>query len=151
MTEQPPPGEVVFEGMTPILRVRSLSASIAHYVDVLGFRLDWQTPGVFASVSRGRCGLFLCEDDQGSFPTWVWIGVSDVEALFRDYTARGAPIRHPPTNYEWAREMQVEDPDGHVLRMGSEPNEGEPIGEWLDMRGDRWVRSGEGWKRLERG
>jgi uncharacterized glyoxalase superfamily protein PhnB len=144
--------EIAFEGVTPILRVRNLSASIEHYVKVLGFHLDWEGPGIFASVSRGGCTLFLCEDDQGSFPTWVWIGVADAEALFEAYKARGAKIRHPPTNYAWAYEMQVEDPDGHVLRMGSEPKKGRPSGEWLDMHGDRWVgKPGGGWKRVGSG
>ena len=36
-------------------------------------------------------------------------------------TPRGAPIRLPPTNFSWALEIQVEDPDGNVLRFGSEP------------------------------
>ena len=27
----------------------------------------------------------------------------------------------PPTNFPWALEMQIEDPDGNVLRFGSEP------------------------------
>jgi hypothetical protein len=34
--------------------------------------------------------------------------------------------------------MQVEDPDGNVLRMGSESLKGEPFGEWLDMDGRVW-------------
>jgi len=135
---------VEFEGMMPILPVRNLAASIEHYVRVLGFGLNWQVPGVLGSVSRGRCTLFLCEGDQGHPGTWVWIGVSDVDALLEDYTARGARVRHPPTNYSWAREMQIEDPDGNVLRFGSEPNENEPEGEWLDMRGVRWIKSPDG-------
>ncbi len=28
--------------------------------------------------------------------------------------------RLPPSNYRWALEMQIEDPDGNVLRLGSE-------------------------------
>ncbi len=55
------------------------------------------------------------------------------------FRARGAKVRHPPTNYEWALEMQLEDLDGNVLRLGSEANKGEPIGEWLDMNGVRWA------------
>ncbi len=39
----------------------------------------------------------------------------------RSGTRRGVGIRLPPTNYSWALEMQVEDPDGNVLRLGSEP------------------------------
>ena len=147
-----PPREIEFEGTTPILRVENLSASIDYYVKVLAFRLDWEVPAIFASVTRGKTTIFLCEKDQGHAGGWVWVGVSDAGALHEDLLRRGARIRHPPTNYEWTYEMQVEDLDGNVLRMGSEPREGEPIGEWLDMRGDRWVRrgAGEGWTRLER-
>jgi len=149
-SETPAAPPVEFEGTTPILRVRDLAASIEHYVEVLGFTLDWQEPGVFGSVSRGRCTLFLCQEDQGHPGGWVWIGVGDAGALYEDYRSRGARIRHPPTNYAWAYEMQVEDPDGNVLRFGSEPKEGQPVGEWLDMRGNRWIKSPDGgWSRGE--
>jgi catechol 2,3-dioxygenase-like lactoylglutathione lyase family enzyme len=141
---------IVFEGISPILRVRSLRASIDYYVSVLGFKVDWEDPGTFASVSRGRCGIFLCEGDQGNPGAWVWIGVEDSERLFEEYSARGARIRHPPTNYRWAYEMQIEDPDGNVLRFGSEPKVDRPFGAWLDMRGDLWVRSpAGGWTHVE--
>jgi catechol 2,3-dioxygenase-like lactoylglutathione lyase family enzyme len=133
---------VNFEGVNPILRAQDLAASIDYYVRKLGFKLDWQAP-YFASVSRGRCGIFLSVGDQGNPGAWVWIGVEDAEALCNEYRATGAKLRHPPTNYSWAYEMQVEDLDGNVLRMGSEPKSGEPYGEWLDMRGDRWSPNGE--------
>jgi catechol 2,3-dioxygenase-like lactoylglutathione lyase family enzyme len=140
----------VFEGVTPILRVRSLAASIDYYVKVLGFKLDWHQPGIIASVSRGRCGIFLCEGDQGNPGTWVWIGVGDIEPLFEDYANRGARVRRPPTNYPWAYEMQIEDPDEHVLRFGSDSKANRPFGEWRDMRGDNWVLSPDGsWTRVE--
>ncbi|MFZ0743263.1 MAG: glyoxalase superfamily protein [Terracidiphilus sp.] len=129
--------EITFEGRCPILRVQSLQASIEYFVNVLGFKLDWQGP-FFASVSRGRAGIFLSQGDQGNPGTWVWIGVSDVEALHKEYQRKGAKIRHEPTNYQWALEMQVEDPDGNVLRVGSEPKGGEPFGDWLDMYGKTW-------------
>lgn len=146
-----PKAPVVFEGSSPILRVASLPASLDYYVNVLGFDVDWQEPGILASVSRGRCTIFLCEGDQGHPGGWVWIGVEDVDALLEEYSKRGAMIRHPPTNYQWACEMQIEDPDGNVLRFGSEPKEDHPIGEWLDMRGDRWVKLPDGgWERVER-
>ena len=140
---------VSFEGVTPVLRVRSLAKSLRHYVDVLGFRKDWGgAEKGFASVSRGNCHVFLSQGDQGHAGSWVWVGVSDAAALHEEYRRRGAKIRHAPTNYEWALEMQVEDPDGNVLRMGSEPLEGEPTGEWLDMEKRRWSMSPDGsWRR----
>jgi catechol 2,3-dioxygenase-like lactoylglutathione lyase family enzyme len=130
--------DVHFGGVTPVFRVADAAASEAYYVDKLGFKVNWRTPG-FISVSREKCTIFLCESDQGHFGTWVWIGVPDAEAACEYFRARGAKVRHPPTNYEWALEMQLEDLDGNVLRLGSEANKGEPIGEWLDMNGVRWA------------
>lgn len=126
-----------FGGVTPVLRVRDVVASRDCYVQVLGFKVNFETED-FVSVSRGRCGLFLCQGDQGHAGSWVWIDGKDVDALYEEYKTSGAKIRHPPTNYSWALEMQVEDPDGNVLRLGSDPRPGGPDGEWLDMRGRRW-------------
>ena len=140
---------VAFEGTNPILRVRDVNISIDYYVGKLGFRLDWRGP-FFASVSRGNCHIFLSQGDQGHFGTWAWIGVEDADALLKEYESKGAKIRHQPTNYEWAYEMQVEDLDGNVLRLGSENKKDQPIGEWLDMDGHRWVTAGKGeWKKVE--
>jgi catechol 2,3-dioxygenase-like lactoylglutathione lyase family enzyme len=117
----------VFECVTPILRVQSLTASLDYYLRVLGFELDWHEPGVMASVSRNGRGLMLSEGGQGNPGTWVWIGVDDTASLFDEYRAKGAVIRLSPTNYRWAYEMQVQDPDGHVLRFGSEPKADQPF------------------------
>jgi hypothetical protein len=34
--------------------------------------------------------------------------------------------------------MQVEDPDGNVLRFGSDNKKGEPYGPFMDMHGRSW-------------
>ncbi|HZQ91342.1 MAG TPA: VOC family protein [Terriglobales bacterium] len=139
---------ICFGGMTPILRVADLKAAIDHYVRVLGFRMLWDSPS-FASVKRDECEIFLCEGDQGHAGGWVWIGVSDVDAVLAEYRRSGAKIRHAPTNYWWAYEMQVEDINGNVLRIGSEPR-GKTMGEWLDMRGVRWIPQADGgWKKVK--
>lgn len=136
-----------FFGVNPIFRVENLAASVDHYVRVLGFKVDWQDK-YFASVSRGKCNLFLCHGDQGHAGAWVWIGVEDADDLLEEYRKSGARIRHAPTNYPWAYEMQVEDLDGNVLRLGSEPKRDHPTGEWLDMNGQRWARLPDGdWRR----
>jgi hypothetical protein len=68
--------------------------------------------------------------------------------LIEELLANGARVRHPPTNYPWgSRELQVEDPDGNVLRLGSGNKPGEPMGDWLDMHGVLWRRRPEGWTR----
>jgi catechol 2,3-dioxygenase-like lactoylglutathione lyase family enzyme len=110
-----------FEGAEPILRVRDMATSLHYYVDVLGFRrAEWGTDD-FTAVTRDSAGIYLCRGGQGCPGTWAWIGVEDVASLYEEYMASGARIREAPRNYPWAYEMKVEDPDGHVLRFGSEP------------------------------
>jgi len=112
---------VRFEGSQPILRVENMQASLHFYVDKLGFKnVEWGNDE-FTSVSRDRAALYLCRGGQGRGAAWVWIGVEDAEKLHEELKANGVPIRMPPTNYPWALEMHVQDPDGNVLRLGSEP------------------------------
>ena len=69
--------------------------------------------------------MYLSRGAQGNGGAWVWVGVGDVRALHRLYRERGAKIRMEPRNFPWALEMQIEDPDGNVLRFGSEPEKEE--------------------------
>jgi catechol 2,3-dioxygenase-like lactoylglutathione lyase family enzyme len=109
------------ETIDPILRVEDMGRSVRYYVDVLGFReADWGTDD-FTYVGLDGRGLYLCRGAQGRGGAWVWVGVDDVRELHRIYRERGAIIRGEPVNRPWALEMQVEDPDGNVLRFGSEP------------------------------
>ena len=110
-----------FEGAEPILSVADMARSVKYYVEVLGFaNAEWGTDE-FTAVRRDGAGIYLCRGGQGRSGTWVWIGVEDVGELHREYQESGATIRHAPKNFPWAYEMKVEDPDGHVLRFGSEP------------------------------
>lgn len=104
-----------------------MSRSVRYYVDVLGFTNAEWGGDAFTCVTRDSAGIYLSHGDQGRPGTWAWIGVEDVAALYEEYTASGATIRHGPRNYPWAYEMQVEDPDGHVLRFGSEPMTDRPF------------------------
>jgi len=135
-----------FEGTTPILPVANMEASLDYYVNVLGFKVNWQAGG-FASVSRVRCGIMLAQGEQGHPGTWVWIGVGDADLLYEEYLAEGAKIRHPPNNYSWAYELQVFDLDGNVLRLGSDSKRDQPLGTWLDMDGVEWRQTGDKWVR----
>jgi predicted enzyme related to lactoylglutathione lyase len=110
-----------FEHANPILRVEDMPGSLRYYTEVLGFTAEEWSGDDFGCVIRDGAAIYLSRADQGAPGAWVWIGVEDVEALYAEYQASGAQIRHPPVNYPWAYEMQVLDPDGHVLRFGSDP------------------------------
>jgi len=113
----------IFEGVTPILNVKSVPASIEYYVEKLGFtkKWDWGDPPTFGCVARDKVSIFLCEGAQGRHGTWMMVFLGDVDELYREYKERGAKVLQPPTNMPWdAREMNVEDPDGHRIRFGSD-------------------------------
>jgi predicted enzyme related to lactoylglutathione lyase len=118
-----PEASVGVECIVPILRVGDLAESLRFYEDVLGFRRDWGPAdgSAMAAVSRDGRSIMLCQGAQGQPGTWVWIGVSDIRPIYERLVRAGAKVRQPPTPQPWAYEMQVEDPDGHVLRFGAEP------------------------------
>ncbi|MEO1353577.1 MAG: bleomycin resistance family protein, partial [Cyanobacteria bacterium J06635_15] len=104
----------------------SIPDSINYYVNFLGFEQDWDwgDPPTFASISRDEVCIFLCQGAQGQSGTWLSIFVENVDALYEGCKAKGAMIRQAPTNFSWGmREMNIEDPDGHRLRIGTPTNE----------------------------
>ena len=110
-----------FEAIAPILRVEDMPRALEFYVGTLGFaNAPWGNDD-FTSVNSGKCGIYLCRGDQGRGAAWVWIGCDDARALHEELKARGVKIVLPPTNFDWALEFRAEDPDGNVLRFGSEP------------------------------
>jgi catechol 2,3-dioxygenase-like lactoylglutathione lyase family enzyme len=137
-----------FGSPLPVFRVKSVDASIAYYQEALGFELRWRAGDGFACVAREKCSIFLTKDNQSQPRMWIWIGVQDVRELHQHYSTSGAKIRNPPNNFEWALEMQVEDLDGNVLRLGSDPEKDEPLGVWQDADGIRWRHLGN--ERYER-
>jgi catechol 2,3-dioxygenase-like lactoylglutathione lyase family enzyme len=117
-----------FEHANPIFRVADMTTSVHYYVDVLGFRnAEWGSDD-FTMVTRDSASIYLCRGAQGNPGTWAWVGVEDAAALYKEYVTSGAKIRQGPWNHPWALEIHVEDPDGHVLRFGSEPLMDQPAG-----------------------
>ncbi|MBI3715885.1 MAG: VOC family protein [Betaproteobacteria bacterium] len=123
----PEPIRTRFEHADPILAVRDMAVSLAYYRDVLGFRPAAWGSEEFTLMTRDGANIYLCQGGQGTHGTWVWVGVEDVAALHAEYVAAGARIRKAPVNRPWAYEMQIEDPNGHVLRFGSEPRTDIPV------------------------
>lgn len=119
------------ENTCPILRVEDLQKSVDYYVHKLGFHVNWQDD-FSAGIARERGGIILILQGQGCSGTYVWVGVQDVFAILEEFRASGASIRHEPKNYPWAMEMKVNDPDGHVLRFGSEPDSAKPWDDWIE-------------------
>jgi len=110
-----------YEAISPILRVHDMPRALRFYVDLLGFtNAPWGNDD-FTFVTGDRCGIYLARDSQGRGGAWAWVGTDNARLLHDSLLARGATILMPPTNYPWALEFHIEDPDANVLRIGSEP------------------------------
>lgn len=124
------PTKFRIENIAPVLYVKDMQQSLAFYIDILGFKnADWGDDN-FTSISRDNTGIYLCKGAQGSPGTWIWIGFDgDIFFLHEKLKSNGVKIKLPPTNFYWAYEMQVLDPDGHVLRFGTDPDSEKPFSE----------------------
>ena len=116
------------ENIAPILYVRDMAESLEFYVGILGFqKADWGDEH-FTSINRDQTGIYLCKGGQGLPGTWIWIGFDgDMYQLYESLKEHQVTITLPPTNYSWALEMQVADPNGHILRFGTGPDPDQPF------------------------
>lgn len=119
--------EPVLKSIVPILFVRDVPASATFFRDRLGFGIDFLhgTPPFYGSVSRGEACLHLRCVDQPNFAELAarevslilaTIEVSDVHALYDEFSARGVECPQPPTGKPWGgTDFQIRDPDGNVI------------------------------------
>lgn len=105
------------EEVIPILRVEDAAAAVAWYAR-LGFTEQWEhrfEPGfpAFVEVARGGVRLFLSEHQGDARPdTLIYLRVRDVETIASEF---GVQVEEAP----WAREIELRDPDGNRLRIGT--------------------------------
>ena len=105
------------EQVIPVLRADDAERAVAWYRR-LGFtktgehRFDPGFPA-FVSVDRGPLRLFLSEHEGDARPdTLVYMFVDDVDAIAAEF---GVEVEEAP----WAREIELRDPDGNRLRIGT--------------------------------
>ena len=113
-------------GSRCVLAVQDLALSTRYYVDVLGFKLDFQVPG-WSFLSRDSFGVMLgeCSDappagDLGDHSYFAYINVDGLDDYFSQVQAQGGRILKRPRNEPWGmREFAVETIDGHRIMFGT--------------------------------
>jgi catechol 2,3-dioxygenase-like lactoylglutathione lyase family enzyme len=111
-----------FEKSNPILYSSDIKRSLKYYTEILGFDHSWEwgEPTDFGGVAKDDVEIFFCLENQGNPGTWLAIIVENVDEYYEEIKEKGAKILGPPISQEWnMHEMYVEDPDGHILRIGN--------------------------------
>src|SRR2546421_2672855 len=107
--------------VAPILPVRDLSASLAHY-QRLGFATREYDGGSYGYASRDDVEIHLgvvpaAGPSTTTHSAYLW--VDDADALAQAWRAAGAEV-HGPEDTAWDQHEGAHvDPDGNVLRFGS--------------------------------
>jgi uncharacterized glyoxalase superfamily protein PhnB len=108
----------------PVLCATAITPLMDYLVEKLGFAVQGRAgdPPSWASLQRDSVELMLvC----GNFPApaqdWAaYLYVTNVDALYEEFVARGADVRGPPQDKPYnCREIEVRLPDGRVLAFGA--------------------------------
>jgi serine phosphatase RsbU (regulator of sigma subunit)/catechol 2,3-dioxygenase-like lactoylglutathione lyase family enzyme len=111
--------------------VRDQDRSLRFYVDQLGFRLivDHTLPSgerwIEVAPPDGSTNLALCAPKAGTDAckliggdSWVFFMTEDVDAKYKEWSARGVHFLLPPENPAWGGTFtRFEDPDGNVFGL----------------------------------
>jgi hypothetical protein len=105
------------EQAVPILHVADAANAVASY-NRIGFQKQWEhrfEPHLpaFVSVTRGTMRIFLSEHKGDARPdTLVYLWPSDLPSIAKDFQVA---VNDQP----WAHEIELRDPDGNRLRIGT--------------------------------
>ena len=109
-----------------VLEVRNVTASGAFYREKLGFHCGGfaGNPSVFCIVRRDDVAMFL-DQSRTARPApvnqyWAaYLYVDDVDALAAELRSKGVTILRDPVDQPYGcREIDVQDPDGHIIGFG---------------------------------
>ena len=111
------------QNMVPVLGIDDYTAARAHYVDWLGFEVDWEwreAPGepVIMAISRDQAAFMLNEYPNAVPGSWVTLKVAGLAGLVAEWDKRrpGAAsiVTEPPYEFPSCR---IVDPSGNVLHF----------------------------------
>ena len=115
------------ENIVPVLGVGSYEETVSHYVEWLGFKVDWeyreeQLPFVISITSDGFS--FMLAESETSNGSWTTIYVSDLEAMLEELNSRRSNSvevqLYPPLNIA---QVHVKDPWKNLLVFEQSPNQ----------------------------
>ncbi len=105
--------------LTPQLPVLDVRATQEYYRDVLGFRIAWLWKNDYGAVQKGDTQIYLTRVDEPEPPVCCCVDVEDADAAYEVCRSKGANIVSEIETKPWGmREFTLQDPDGHLFRIG---------------------------------
>jgi catechol 2,3-dioxygenase-like lactoylglutathione lyase family enzyme len=113
------------------------------YTEVLGGTLAFSGPGGLTYVALANTFIIInvgggptddkptvtleTPSDPDRISSFVNIRVSDIHALYAEWSARGAQFLTPPKQHQYEIRCYIRDPDGYIIEVGQTTD---PQGDW---------------------
>ena len=139
MTELPSPPEGIV--LTHFIVSDDVERSRRFYTEVLGGRVAF--PGDPVNVALANSWIVI---NAGGGPTddkptviletprdpdrvssFLNIRVKDIDAVYAEWSARGAQFLTPPKQHQFEKRCYIREPDGHLIEVGQTTD---PAGDW---------------------
>ncbi|HTU76550.1 MAG TPA: VOC family protein [Trebonia sp.] len=140
MAELPPPPEGIV--LTHFIVSDDIERSRRFYTEVLGGRVVFSKGVVYVALSNSwiiiNAGGGPTDDkptvsleaprDPSRVSSFVNIRVRDIDAVYAEWSARGAEFLTPPKQHDFEKRCYIRDPDGHLIEVGQTTD---PHGDWI--------------------
>jgi catechol 2,3-dioxygenase-like lactoylglutathione lyase family enzyme len=147
--EFPPPPEGIV--LAHFIVSDDVERSRHFYTDVLGGRLAFSGPGGLTYVQLSNSWVIInfgggptddkpevtleTPGDLNRVSSFLNIRVTDMDAVYPEWSARGAQFLTPPKQHQYEIRCYIRDPDGHLIEVGQTTD---PEGDWSP---DHWPSS----------
>ena len=127
------------------------------YTEVLGGRVDFSGPGGLTYVALSNCWIIInggggptddkptvtleAPRDPDRVSSFLNIRVKDIEAVYAEWSDRGAQFLTPPKQHQYEKRCYIRDPDGHLIEVGQTTD---PAGDWTPAH---WPSASSGGQR----
>jgi catechol 2,3-dioxygenase-like lactoylglutathione lyase family enzyme len=141
MAELPPPPEGIM--LAHFIVSNDVERSRRFYTEVLGGRLAYSGPGGLTYVALANSFIIInggggptddkpavileTPPDPDRVSSFLNIRVKDIDAVYSEWSARGAHFLTPPKQHQYEKRCYIRDPDGHLIEVGQTTD---PDGDW---------------------
>ncbi len=141
MAEVEPPAEGIV--LTHFIVSDDVERSRRFYTDVLGGEVAFSGPGGLTYVALGAIYIVInvgggpTDDkptvtletprDPDRVSSFLNIRVKDIEAVYTEWSGRGAEFLTPPKRHQYEIRCYIRDPDGYLIEVGQTTD---PNGDW---------------------